>query len=328
MLTEISRLSEAVWWVDPYKDLQYHDRNTVTAPFPITDGDGGISCRGLSMSESLEMVTNDVIAWGTIANIESGDSRVIVSRQTATSEWDDEFWQLKIDRVEDDIDRIRQTPVNQRTVKQKTELASLKRALAVYEAKHAAAVANTSGSIETYGRWQYAEYRQDILHQATLNRRARQIMKRYSQPVVRMSATVFDPGYQAGQVVTVSSLSHGIAEDMVIREVTMDFVASKGPVGEEAYAVPRYTLSIGLDPEEPWNIYEYLPLPFPDFDFRAPRFNPPVFRIPDIGGITIGTGDASPILLDSFERVTDSDLGLSTSERTETRPWFSTQSEG
>ena len=199
-------------------------------------------------------------------------------------------------------------------MQQKANLAALRRSRTVYE-QNLAAATGAPGSVERYGRFQFGEARQDILEQWAVNRRARAIMDRYSQPVVRGEATIFDPGYQAGMVVEVVSVAHGLAADLVIRQMGIDFVVIKEP-DEQYYAVPRYRLDFGLDPEEPWDIYQYLP--FPDIDMPRTQFNPPYIDI-DIEPI----GDIYDRWLDTFEREyeRDVDFGPSTSERVEYRPW-------
>ena len=319
LLTEISRITEGVWWISPYKELHYHSRTNVTAPYPISDSAGGIACRGLSISTSLSVMSNDVFVWGTQAHMDTGDSDIIYSRQTADQDWDVEWWTTKLERVQAKIDRITQTPYNQRTLKQRTTLAALRDTKQKYQTYLSRAQATTEeGSLSQYGRWQYGEYRNDIYQQGKVDRRAKAIMQRYSEPVVKAEATVFDPGFQAGQVVNLVSATHDVAEDIVIRQVELSFVVSKEPVGDRYYAVPTYRLSLGLDPEEPWNIYQFLP--FPDLDDTNTHYNWPKIRIPDIDW---GDPDAPDKILDNFQRTYASteDLGPSTSERDEYRPW-------
>jgi hypothetical protein len=321
LLTEISRITEGVWWISPYKALHYHSRTNVTAPYPVTDTAGGIACRGLSLSSSLSVMANDVFVWGTQAFMDTGDSDIIYSRQTADQDWDVEWWTAKLDGVQTKIDNIRQTPYDERTLKQRTTLAALRETKEKYERYLANAEATTEvGSLATYRRWQYGEYRNDIYQQNKVDRRARAIMQRYSEPVVKGKATVFEPGFQAGQVVTVVSATHDVADDIVIRQSELSFVVSKEPVDDVYYAVPTYTLSLGLDPEEPWNIYQFLP--FPDMDDWNLHFNFPRIHIPDIDEGT----DFPDLYLDTFEReyASTTDLGPTTSERDEYRPWEET----
>jgi hypothetical protein len=319
LLTEISRITEGVWHIDAYKNLQYHSREIVTAPFPITDGDGGIACRGLKISKSLAVVTNDVFVWGTQAYMDTGDSDIIYSRQTADQDWDVDWWTTKIAYVQTKIDAIKETPYSQRTLKQRSKLEALRKSKTVYNRYLARAQATTEdGSVGRFGRWQFAEFRQDIYQQAKVDRRAKAIMQRYSEPVVKGEATVFDPGFGAGQVAQVVSVRHGVADELPIRQMTIDFVVSKEPVGDDFYGVPRYSLTLGLDPEEPWNIYQFLP--FPDLPDLNVHFNLPTIRIVepviDIPGI-------APLYLDTFDREWNSqeDFGTAANERDETREW-------
>ncbi|MCL1598971.1 MAG: hypothetical protein M3094_07290, partial [Actinomycetia bacterium] len=318
VLTEISRITEGVWWIDPYKNLHYHDRTSVTAPYPITDTDGGIACRELKISRSMSVVTNDVFVWGTAAYLDTGDADIIYSRQTADWNWDVQWWNTKIARVQKRIDAIKQTPYNKRSLKQRTTLAALQSTKRHYIVNLEKAQASTeAGSVETYGRWQYGEFRGDIYHQGKVDRRAKAIMQRYSEPVVKGQATVFEPGFQAGQVVNLVSARHDVSEDIVIRQSTLTFAVVKEPVGGQYFAVPKYALAFGLDPEEPWNVYEYLP--YPKGDNPRTHYNPPRIRIEDDPAAE--DGDVS--YLDTFGREYTSavDFGPSTSERNELREW-------
>jgi len=315
VLTEISRITEGMWWIDPYRNLHYHDRNSVTAPFPITDGDGGISCRELSVSSDISIVSNDVFAWGTEAYQPEGGG-IIYSHQEADATWSVLYWEDKIENVQERIDAIRAIPYDERTTKQRADLSALKRAKAVYQQKLASAEARGGqGSVQRFGRWQYAEFRQDIYKQNALDRRATAIMRRYGEPVVKASAVIFDHGFQAGQVAFVSSLTHAYADEMPIREMTLEFATIKEP--DDRYrAVPRYRLMLGLDPEEPWNVYQFLPF---NYEYSRPgiHVNPPAGW-----EISPSTTDSTSIL-DDFTRdyESDTDFGISTSDRVETRVW-------
>jgi hypothetical protein len=323
VLTEISRITEGVWGVDAYKNLFYHDRGVVNAPYPITDGDGGIACRGLRIVGKVDTMANDVFVWGTEAYIEASDAEIIYRRETADRDWDIDYWSYRVQRTQEQIAKIKAVPYNKRSKKQKTRLAALRKRLPIEQQKLAAAQANPSetGSVETFGRWQHAEFRQDLLKQWAVDRRALAIMNRYSNPPVYAEATVFDPGFQAGQVVEVVSTKHGVAEELAIRQMRVDFAVLKEPVSGEYFAVPRYNLSMGLDPEDPWDTYQYLP--FPDFDWKIGLYNPPKWIWPPDRDPGTAEGGTVQQAIDSFERLhfDDSDLGVATSPRTEVRQW-------
>lgn len=323
VLTEISRITEGVWGVDAYKNLFYHDRGVVNAPYPITDGDGGIACRGLRIVGKVDTMANDVFVWGTEAYIEASDAEIIYRRETADKDWDIDYWSYRVQRTQEQIDKIKAIPYNKRSKKQKTRLAALRKRIKIEKQRLAEAQANPSetGSVETFGRWQHAEFRQDLLKQWAVDRRALAIMNRYSNPPVYAEATVFDPGFQAGQVVEVVSTKHGVAEELAIRQMRIDFAVLKEPVSGEYFAVPRYNLSMGLDPEDPWDTYQYLP--FPDFDWKIGLYNPPKWIWPPDSDPGTAEGGTVQQAIDSFERLhfDDSDLGVATSPRTEVRQW-------
>lgn len=199
VMQSLSQVTTAVWWIDPYKHLHYHSRATVTAPFPITDGYGGIAGQALSSSSDINMMVNDGLVWGTLSYNVDG----------------------KISAVRRDDDE----------------------------------------SISAHGRWQYGEFRSDLHHQEYIERRAESILERYADPVNKGQVVIYEPGYQAGMVTRIILTEHGVTEDLVIRSLKFVIAVGKEPDGDTYYGVPRYELSLGLDPETPWDIYDYLPFP-------------------------------------------------------------------
>ena len=198
VMQSISQVTNAVWWIDPYLYLHYGSRTTVTAPFPITDGLGGVSSQNISMSEDISKLVTEAMLWGTLSYTVEGEIM---------------------------------------------------------------AAHRTSGDYASLGPWQYGEFRSDLHHQAFINRRIDSIIERYGQPIKRAKVTIFEPGFQAGQVADVRLTAHGLEAPLVIRELALTFAVSKGLIDGHYYGVPRYDLTIGLDPEEPWDIYDYLPWP-------------------------------------------------------------------
>jgi hypothetical protein len=196
-MQSLSQVTTAVWWIDPYLHLHNHSRSTITAPYPITDGKGGISSKGLSISGDISQMVNQAIVWGTLARTVEGEINAQVN--------------------------------------------------------------NATTSREQYGRWQYGEFRSDLHHTNYIQRRAASIIERYRDPIYRAKAFIFEPGYQAGQGVEVISSEHGISDVLVIHSMALTFAVAKERDGDTYYGVPRYELSIGLDPELPWDIYDYLP---------------------------------------------------------------------
>lgn len=198
VMQSLSQVTNAVWWIDPYLHLHYNSRTTVTAPFPITDGLGGVTSRNILLSEDMSRLVTETILWGTLAYTTEGE--VIASRKTADA-------------------------------------------------------------YTSFGPWQYGEFRDDLHHEAYIDRRTDSIIERYGQTIKKAKVTLFDPGYQAGQVADVRLTAHGITEILPIRSLTLTFAVGKEPEGSFYYAVPRYELEVGLDPEDPWDIYDYLPFP-------------------------------------------------------------------
>jgi hypothetical protein len=257
-MQSVSQITSGVWCIDPYMVLQYHDRETVTAPYPLTDGLGGISCRALSITTDISQMIDDDLIWGTLGKTIEGE--IMVTHEVGDGHWRERYWLAAIASVQQYIQNLLADA--SRTTAQNKELTVYRARLAAYKKNLAAARANPeASSYALYGFWQYGEFRQDIFHQKWLDIRARAILLRYDDPIMMATATVWDPGYQAGQVVNVKSSVYGIDINLVIRQLHISFTVAKEPVGERYYALPQYDLTMGLDPESPWNIYDFLPYP-------------------------------------------------------------------
>ena len=269
----ISQITTGVWSIDATMTLQYHDRETATAPYPITDGVGGISSRDLKVTSDISNMVNDVLIWGTLANDVKGE---IMNWH----EWGGiDFWMKRYDYAikvaQAALAKLMKIPASRRTAAQKRAIVTYRNRIKLYTARRADAISRQwdplSGlprpenaivdSVKTWGRWQLGEMRQEIHHQDWLNIRGHSILTRYDEPIIMATATVFEPGYQAGQVVNVKSSAHGIDTNLVIRQMKITFAVPKEPHDGFYYAYPRYELVMGLDPEAPWNIYDYLPYP-------------------------------------------------------------------
>ena len=272
-MQSISMITTGIWWIDPYMVLHYHERGKVTAPYPLTDGLGGISSRGLRVATDISSMINDVILWGTLAKTVKGD--IIVWHEIGDGEWWANRYRDAIAHDQKVLMELLSIPPSERTDWQDAAIIRYQNAIALYKQRLAEVLANvwdpdsglprpanaTIDSIGHWGRWQHGEFREDIHHQEWLNRRGHSILVRYDEPIIKASATVWDPGYQAGQVVTVKSAVYGVNVDLVIRALKISFTVPKEPVGDLYYALPQYDLEMGLDPESPWNIYDFLPFP-------------------------------------------------------------------
>lgn len=272
-MQSISQITTAVWWIDPYMALHYHNRGTVSAPYPLTDGVGGISSRGLTVSTDISMMVNDAILWGVLAKTPEG--KTIYWHELGDGTFWSRYWQSEIDRLNDLLSALYKIPPDDRTDAQWRAIAQYIAKIAIDKARKAYVEDHVwdpdSGlprpadaqidSILHWGRWQVGESREDIYHEIFLDRRAHSMIVRYDEPIIRATATVWDPGYQAGQVVQVLSSVYGIAVDLVITSLHITFSVQMEPVGGVFYALPRYDLTMGLDPEGPWTIFDYLPYP-------------------------------------------------------------------
>jgi hypothetical protein len=272
-MSSVSQITSAVWSIDATMALQYHDRETVTAPFPITDGFGGISSNNLTIKYDISSMVNDVFVWGTLAKTVEGE--IMVWHEEGDIGFWERYYLGRIETVSTILQKLLAIPSSKRTAKQKRRIENLRDRLANLKAKLQSARDRAwdpgsdqprpnnaiVNSIDTWGRWQQGEFREDIHHQEWVRRRAHSILTRYDEPIITATATIWDPGYQAGQVVTVLSQEHDLAVDLVIRQMSISFSVPKEPHDGYFYALPKYDLEMGLEPESPWNIYDYLPFP-------------------------------------------------------------------
>jgi len=272
-MQSVSQITSAVWCIDATMQLQYHDREEISAPYPLTDGLGGISSRNLKITSDISNMSNDVIVWGTLGKTVEGE--IMVWHEEGDLGFWERYWLGKIRTAQVALNKLLAIPVSRRTTKQKKAITTYRNRITTYKARledarsrswdplsglprPANAIVN---SIDTWGRWQRVEFREDIHQQGWLQVRAHAILTRYDEPIIRASATIWDPGYQAGQVVNVKSSEHGVDVNLVIRQLRITFTVAKEPHDGFFYALPRYDLEMGLDPEAPWNIYDYLPYP-------------------------------------------------------------------
>jgi len=259
-MESISQITSGVWYIDAYMCLHYHDRGRITAPSPITDSGEGVSCRNLTVQKDISVMSNDVMVWGTLAK--DVDGQIMYEHVLGDGKWKEEYYLQAIEDTAQYIHNILAVPPAQRSDYWNEQLPIYQDRLVEYKTLLAEARANPeTDSIATYGRWQWFETRETIYHQKWLYIRARAIMLRRSAPIVRATATVWEPGYQAGQVVNVKSSAHGLDENLVIRQLTISFAVPKEPMGGAYYAIPQYDLIMGLEPEAPWDIYDFLPYP-------------------------------------------------------------------
>jgi len=272
-MQSMTMITSAVWCIDSTMQLQYHDREKVSAPFPLTDGLGGISSRNLKITTDISSMANDVIVWGTLGRTVEGE--IMVWHEEGDLEFWIRYWTGRIRTSTIALNKYLAVPASRRTARQKKAIITYRKNIALYNVRRADAIARSwdplSGlprpknaivnSIDTWGRWQRVEFREDIHQQEWLQVRAHAILTRYDEPIIRASATVWDPGYQAGQVVNVKSSVHGVNTNLVIRQLHITFSVMKEPFEGFFYALPRYDLEMGLEPEAPWNIYDYLPYP-------------------------------------------------------------------
>ena len=272
-MQSVSQITTGVWCIDPHMVLQYHDRGKETAPYPLTDGLGGISSRALSVTTDISQMMNDVLVWGTLAkNIEG---QILVFHEEGDGKWWERYWISEINRIFADLVALYDIPPGDRTDAEREAIDVYKAQLVIDKARLEYVRTHVwdpdSGdprppdaeidSIGHWGRWQYGEFREEIHHNDWLRKRGHSILVRFDEPIMRATATVWDPGYQAGQVVNVKSSVYKVDINLVIRSLHISFTVPKEPLDGVFYALPQYDLEMGLDPEAPWNIYDFLPYP-------------------------------------------------------------------
>lgn len=258
MMQSITTITNALFYIDPCKVLHYHDRSKVTAPYAITDGVGGTSCRDLVITQDISQMKNDVLVWGTLAKTVSGE--ITYWRETDDGKSAQRFWKSKVDYANKVLKKYKTIGISNLTNAQKQMYEKYTNLVVYYNDKLNYAIANPGfDAVAKFGRWQLPEFRTDIHSDKWVLKRARAVVARYGQPIITASATVFDPGLIAGQVVTLKSSAYGITADLAIRSMTITFPVSKGGSGGKFYTVPKYDLVMGLDPETGWDIYDYLP---------------------------------------------------------------------
>ena len=279
-MQSVSQITSAVWCIDATMALQYHDREEVNAPYPITDGLGGISSTSLKITSDISNMINDEIVWGTLSrngpvvddwNTVAGE--IMVWHEYGDIQFWERYWLGLINRLQKYITKL--LAHRKRTAKQNKAIVTYRKRIIDYKARLEDCRARVwdplSGlprpknaivsSIDTWGRWQSSEFREDIHHMEWLQIRGHSILTRYDEPIVRASVTIWDPGYQAGMVVNLKSAEHKVNTNLPIRTMRISFATGQESRDGKYYAVPRYDLELGLDPEAPWNIYDYLPYP-------------------------------------------------------------------
>jgi hypothetical protein len=117
-------------------------------------------------------------------------------------------------------------------------------------------------SIEQYGRFQYAEVIPSW-SAAAIRARANMLLYQEGDPAKRAEFTTFRAGLFPGQIVNISSSTHGILENFPIRSMEMTF-----PVPD----MVQYRVMCSYDTQDPWGLLLALKRP-PTRGLIQPRFN-------------------------------------------------------
>jgi hypothetical protein len=196
---QFSRVTSAIFWIDPYMSLHWHSRFEVSAPFAIGDGEEFVNGRDMSGRTTIERQVSDTIVWGTLM-----------------SEKDPQ----KVDRVS--------------YIREKSD--------------------------EGGSGFQLGEWHADVHKTTSLKVRAQTIIARYKKPLDMVTISIFEPGIQAGMVVELRLGSHGGQYVLPVKSLTITFEG----MHTQRTGYPRFTLDCGIDPEDPWQVFD--PLPWPEID--------------------------------------------------------------
>jgi hypothetical protein len=136
-------------------------------------------------------------------------------------------------------------------------------------------------NIAKFGLWQYAEVRSDLHLRAHVNQRGYALQVRSNRRVHRAQCRIFEKGFQAGQIVSLFSGEYGVAENIPITQLVMTFLVSQGAENGKFFGVPAYDLTMGNEPDPPWNLYDALPWQSHDYSFSpsSPNFG---WRMPHL----------------------------------------------
>lgn len=260
-LTALSNTTNAVWYIDALKNLHYHSKFVPSPGIPaITDLGNGISSSNMRLTGDISnMVTEDIV-WGTLARTASSagvaqGGTVTYAHYTADGSFLIQYAKDTIAIVDALIAAYEALPSLTPQQQQLLAMYIARRdwyyqQLAKYEANP------TIDSRSLYGWWQRGEFRDDLHRQGHVNTRAVSILYRWYKPVNTVACTIWEPGFTAGAVATVTSWTHGFQDNLVIREVHISFPSMHG----QTMGFPRYDLQLGVEPESPWNIYDMLPI--------------------------------------------------------------------
>jgi len=119
-------------------------------------------------------------------------------------------------------------------------------------------------SVDTYGRFQYAETVSQSWLQDSVNARARKIIAQEGTPGETATFTTFRSGLYPGQIIWVSSQAHGVTQNYPIRSISMSWVTP---------TITRYDVSCSYDTQDPWGLILALKRP-PGRGLRQPDFLP------------------------------------------------------
>lgn len=164
-----------------------------------------------------------------------------------------------------------------------------------------------AGSVADHGLWQWGDLYLGAWKQETVNRRARTYVegskshrRGHGKPNPVVTATVFEPGFQVGQVVDFRADVFNYQKDLPIRKSTITFPSK---------STPRYDLELSLQVDTPFGVPDLWNYNFPPWDTDE--------VIPPEGPGGIGGGDpvltCTDTLIDHYDD-NSPDLPVATSQ--------------
>lgn len=250
----IQKLAQQVnfnWYIDENKDIHFFAKNTVPAPYDLTDNNGNFIQDSLTINEDLTQLKNDVIVRGG-EKISENAKMIVIKGDGATTTWTtgykfsetptitvngteisvgveyisneddfDCFWsyseakvRFKTAPLQNDIIHVEGTPLIPIMVEYKNY-----------------------GSIDKYGLFQYKIENKSIRSDEEAQQLADAHIQAYGTPIVSIDFKTYRSGLKSGQTIDINT--RGINNGFLIQKIAMTILSTK-EVNGSAYIEPIY----------------------------------------------------------------------------------------
>jgi hypothetical protein len=115
-----------------------------------------------------------------------------------------------------------------------------------------------------HGKWQWADYRQDLYHDASLLKRAKSYVdgtvngRGHRDDAISAEFVLFKRGLRVGQVVTVQCLTYQFNMPLPIRSMRINFVGAQRQASDGSFKwFVRFTVRAATFLEDPWSNAEF-----------------------------------------------------------------------